>query len=91
MDLTEKSVIEKKKLIEIELPDIPKKIASIEKPDKKDIVSSHPEVFCKKVFLEISQNSQENKCARGSFLIMLQAYFYRTPLVAASVKSRDDV
>ena len=27
-----------------------------------------PEVFCKKVFLEISQNSQENTCARISFL-----------------------
>ena len=26
-----------------------------------------------KVFLEISQNSQENTCARGSFLIKLQA------------------
>ena len=27
-----------------------------------------PRVFCKKVFLEISQNSQENVCARVSFL-----------------------
>ena len=26
--------------------------------------SSRPEVFCKKMFLEISQNSQENTCAR---------------------------
>ena len=26
--------------------------------------SSRPEVFCRKVFLEISQNSQENTCAR---------------------------
>ena len=25
--------------------------------------SSRPEVFCKKVFLKISQNSQENTCA----------------------------
>ena len=42
-----------------------------------------PEVFYKKkVFLEISQNSQENTCARFSFLIKLQAsgLFYRTPL-----------
>ena len=32
------------------------------------------EVFCKKkVFLEISQNSQENPCARASLLIKLQA------------------
>ena len=29
--------------------------------------------LCKKVFLEISQNSQENACARVSFLIKLQA------------------
>ena len=28
----------------------------------------------KKVFLKISQNSQENTCARVSFLIKLQAY-----------------
>ena len=33
-----------------------------------------PEVFFeKKAFLEISQNSQENICARVSFLIKLQA------------------
>ena len=32
------------------------------------------------MFLEISQNSQENTCARASFLIKLQ---YRAPLVAA--------
>ena len=33
-----------------------------------------PEVFCKnKVFLEISQNSQENTCARDSVLIKFQA------------------
>ena len=31
--------------------------------------SSRPEVFCKEVFLEISQNSQENIYARVSFLI----------------------
>ena len=29
--------------------------------------------LCKKVFLEISQNLQENTCARVSFLIQLQA------------------
>ena len=29
-------------------------------------------MFCKKVFLEISQNSQENTRARVSFLIDLQ-------------------
>ena len=31
-------------------------------------------MFCKKVFLEVSQNSQENTCARVSFLIKLQAW-----------------
>ena len=34
--------------------------------------SSRPEVFCEKVFLEISQDSQENTYARVSFLIKLQ-------------------
>ena len=54
----------------------------------------------KKVFLKISQNSQENTCGRVSFLINLQSltqvfsrefcgismnnFFYRTSLVAAS-------
>ena len=32
---------------------------------------SRPEVFFKKMFLEISQNSQESTCARASFLIKL--------------------
>ena len=38
-------------------------------------------VLWKKVFLEISQNSQENTCVRVSFLIKLQAStkFLRTP------------
>ena len=31
--------------------------------------SRHPEVFCKKLFREISQNSQENTCARVSLLL----------------------
>ena len=53
------------------------------------------------MLLEISQNSQENTCARVSLLIKLQAqvfscefseiskntFFYRTPPVAASGKS----
>ena len=34
--------------------------------------SSHADVFHKKVFLDILQNSQENSCARVSFLIKLQ-------------------
>ena len=62
--------------------------------------SSHRRCSLKKVFLEISQNSQENTCARVSFLMKLQAsgqqknceiskntFSYRTPLVAASVFS----
>ena len=36
------------------------------------------------MFLEISQNSQENTYARASFLIKLQ---YRAPLVAASERN----
>ena len=35
--------------------------------------SSRPDVFCKKVFLEILQNPQVNTCTRVSFLIKLQA------------------
>ena len=31
---------------------------------------SRPELFCKKRFLEISQNSQESNCARVSFSII---------------------
>ena len=34
---------------------------------------SHPEVFCKKIFLNILQNSQKNVLAGVSFLIKLQA------------------
>ena len=30
----------------------------------------------KKVFLEISQNSEKNTCGRVSFLIKLQAYLF---------------
>ena len=30
-------------------------------------------MFCKKVLLELSQNSDENTCARVSFSIKLQA------------------
>ena len=37
------------------------------------LVSSRPEVFCKKSVLRILQNSQENTCVRVSFLIKLQA------------------
>ena len=41
---------------------------------KTESQKQRPEVFCeRKVFLEISQNLQENTCARVSFLIKLQA------------------
>ena len=36
--------------------------------------SSRLEVFCKKVFIEISQNLQKNTCGRVSFLMELQAW-----------------
>ena len=59
----------------------------------------------KKVFLEISENSQENTCARVSFIIKLQAFmkkealaqvfscefFHRTPVVAASGEEIDRI
>ena len=35
--------------------------------------SSHLEMFCKKLFLKISQNPLDNTCVRASFLIKLQA------------------
>ena len=42
--------------------------------DPNDYRSSRSKVFCKKGVLEISHNnSQENTCARASFLIKLQA------------------
>ena len=42
-----------------------------------------PDVFCKKkVFLKISQNSQENTCARVSFLIKLQFGFIKKEALA---------
>ena len=44
---------------------------SSQKPDRYR--NSRPEVFCEKGVLRNSQNSQENTCARVSFLIKLQA------------------
>ena len=38
--------------------------------------SGGPDVFCKNVFLEISQNSWRNTCARASILIKLQAQVF---------------
>ena len=43
----------------------------VDKSDTPEAVVQRCSV--KKVFLEISQNSQENTCARVSFLIKLQA------------------
>ena len=45
--------------------------------------SNPPEVFCKKVFLEISQNLQQNACEFWE--ISKSTFFDRTPLMAASV------
>ena len=47
--------------------------------ERKNPIQAVPEagtrgVLRKKMFLEISQNSQENTCARVSFLIKLQAW-----------------
>ena len=39
--------------------------------DKNSNLQKHPpEVFCKKMFLEISQNSQEKTCVRVIFFIV---------------------
>ena len=43
------------------------------KINRNHLKSSHQRCSVKKMFLEISQNSQENTCARVSFLIKLQA------------------
>ena len=45
VDLTEKCFIEKKNLTEIELPHIPRNIASVEKPNKKDIAKNQKARF----------------------------------------------
>ena len=37
------------------------------------LIKEYPEVFCKKMFLKISHNSQENTFPKASFLIKLQA------------------
>ena len=50
-----------------------KENSQIHKEMTETLRNSRPDVFCKKVFLEISQNSQKNTCARVSFLIKLQA------------------
>ena len=44
-----------------------------------------PDVFCKKVFWRISQISQENTCARGSFLIKLGASGFN--LILSSIET----
>ena len=48
--------------------------------------SSHQEVFYKKGFLEIMQNSQENTWARVSFSIKLQAATSSLPLIMLFVQ-----
>ena len=50
---------------------------SIYSKKKRFHVSEDPDAdvfYIKKVFIKISQNSQENTCARDSFLIKLQAW-----------------
>ena len=42
--------------------------------DSINFRSSRPEVFCKKVFLKISQNSQENTCARVYVSLKLKKF-----------------
>ena len=64
----------------------------------KDTVVQRSSV--KKLFLKISQNSQENTCARVSSLIKLQtskfyeifknSFFYRTPSSTASALTMGD-
>ena len=57
------------------------RVNALERDDKKIRVIMAVDIteavvqrcFLKKVFLNISQNSQENTCARFSFLIQLQA------------------
>ena len=45
------------------------------------ITRCSPELLCKKVILEISRNSQENTCARDSFLIKLQVSGLKTNFI----------
>ena len=61
--------------------------SSYKKKQVCNFLKQQPEVFCEKVFLKISQISQENSCAEVSFLITLQiwglkfAKFLRTPIL----------
>ena len=52
---------------------------------KSEAINLNRRCSVQKVFLEISQDSQENNCAKVSFLIKLQAFFHRTLLLAASI------
>ena len=45
MDVTKKFVIEKKRLTEIKLPNKPRNIVSVEKPNKKDVVRNQKSRF----------------------------------------------
>ena len=58
-------------------------------PIKANETETATDVLYKKVFLEISQNSQENTFARVSFLVKLQvnfAKFLRTPFFAEHLR-----
>ena len=49
---------------------------TVEKDEKIRVRAATISVLYKKVLLKILQSSQENNCARVSFLIMLQAWIY---------------
>ena len=62
----------KEQVLSCEFCEILKEQIFSKTPWKND-KNSHPYVFCENLFLKISQNSQENTCARVSFLIKLLA------------------
>ena len=50
-------------------------------------LDSRREVFCKNVFLENSQNSQENTCVAASFSINLPTKLLRTSSLKLTIKN----
>ena len=48
-------------------PSLKSVLRNLLQPHVMTYISSHPEVFYRKVFLKVSQNSQENSCAEVSF------------------------
>ena len=76
MDLIELYKLKKKTFFKMRLPAKIHITSTLNSQDREITVTKHrsirPEVFGKKGVLRISQNSQENICARVSFLIKLQ-------------------